>query len=64
MNEETALRRGDVVIVQLDPAEGHEANTTGLTFLPQRLLETQRTFQTCSDRRTRTFMRLRRLPCS
>ena len=28
MNEDTKLRRGDVVIVRLDPAEGHEMNKT------------------------------------
>ena len=28
MTEETAIRRGDVVIVRLDPAEGHEMKKT------------------------------------
>ncbi|UVE51156.1 type II toxin-antitoxin system PemK/MazF family toxin [Haloferax larsenii] len=28
MSEETAVRRGDVVIVRLDPAEGHEMKKT------------------------------------
>ncbi|WP_276997067.1 type II toxin-antitoxin system PemK/MazF family toxin, partial [Haloquadratum walsbyi] len=28
MSDDTEIRRGDVVIVQLDPAEGHEMRKT------------------------------------